>query len=145
MHRDLHGEKNDHALVECKWTWRIRTKKTQACKDFDCLFTQKRDKAGSPTECMIQFEEVVSKKLKELAYDATTNSATEMYDKICESINFAMDTVLPTRRRGTGVHRKVSEKTRALYEKRTRLCKHGTVEEFNQVQNAIKNEQSRRL
>ena len=27
MHRDLHGEKNDHALLECVWNWRIRTEK----------------------------------------------------------------------------------------------------------------------
>ena len=24
MHRDLHGHKNDHALVECVWRWRMR-------------------------------------------------------------------------------------------------------------------------
>ena len=140
MHRDLHGDKNDHALVECKWTWRIRNVKTQACKDFDCLFTRTCDQAGNPTAtgCMRKFEEAVTQKLAELEYDATVDSTTTMYDKMCASIHFAIDTVLPTRRRGTGVHRKVSEKTRALFEKRTALCKRGTVEEFNQVQSEIK-------
>ena len=43
MHRDLHGEKNDHALVECRWKWRIRTVKTQPSKDFNCLYEQQFD------------------------------------------------------------------------------------------------------
>ena len=140
IHRDLHGERNDHALVACKWTWRIRTKKNRTCKDFNCLYTQERDKYGNPkpNEHMCKFEEVVNEKLAETRYDALNDSATEMYDKICTAIHFAIETVLPTRRRGTGVHRKVSAKTKELYEHRTALCKQGTAEQFARVQKDIR-------
>ena len=140
IHRDLHGEKNDHALVECIWTWRIRTKKTRARRDFSCLFTRERGPSGNfkKTKCMRKFEEVVETKFVDLNYNAVNDSTTEMYDKMCSAIQLAINTVLPSRRRGSGVRREVSEKTKELYERRTKLCKQGTKEQFEQVQREIK-------
>ena len=140
IHRDLHGEKNDHALVECTWSWRIRTVKPRTRKDFDCLYTQERDKRGNlkQTGCMAQFEKAVDRKLVELNYDASADSATIMYEKMCGAIHFAIDTILPVRRRSSCVCRKVSEKTKELYKRRSALCKKGTHEQFAQVQKEIK-------
>ena len=70
VHRDIHSEHNDHALVECKWSWHIRFKKSQAHKDFSCLFTQEHDAQGNPlpSETMQEFEHAVQSKLTELVY-----------------------------------------------------------------------------
>ena len=86
MHRDLHGDKADHALVSCTWKWRIRTTKRTPCKDYDCLYAQTSDEQGNPTpnEYMIKFEQAVSSKLDELGYDEKANNATELYSHTCD-------------------------------------------------------------
>ena len=43
IHRSIHGEKNDHALVECTWSWRVRVVKSKPVKDFSCLYVQHVD------------------------------------------------------------------------------------------------------
>ena len=140
MHRDLHGEKNDHALVECVWSWRIRSVKPRARRDFACLYTQERDRRGNlkQTGCMQKFEKAVDSKLAELEYDAASDSATKMYEKMCAAIHFAIDTILPIRRRGSCVRRKVSEKTKDLYTRRSAMRNQGTHEQFAQIQKEIK-------
>ena len=40
IHRSLNGKKSDHALLECKWKWRMRLIKTKPAKDFDVLKVQ---------------------------------------------------------------------------------------------------------
>ena len=37
IHRDRHGEKNDHVLVESLWTWRIKTVKKPPAKDIQAM------------------------------------------------------------------------------------------------------------
>ena len=140
IHRDLHGEKNDHALLECVWKWRIRNVKTRARKDFSCLYTQERDAHDNPkkTVCMLKFEATVESKLTELGYDAINDSTSTMYEKICTAIHSAMEVHLPTRRRGTCIRRRVSERTKALFKHRSALCKTDTQEQFAQVQKQIK-------
>ena len=140
IHRDLHGENNDHALLECVWKWRIRNVKTRTRKDFSCLYTQKRDTHGNPkkTVCMQKFEATVESKLTELNYNAMNDSTSTMYEKICTAIHSAMETHLPTRRRGTSVRRRVSERTKALFKHRSALCKTATQEQFAQVQKQSK-------
>ena len=44
-----------------------------------------------------------------------------MYDKLCEAIAHAVESVLPTVTKKPGVRRKVSARTKKLYEKRTKL------------------------
>ena len=46
--------------------------------------------------------------------------------------------VLPTKAKSKGIKRKVSEKTKALFEKRTKLRGKGTAAQFKSVQSAIK-------
>ena len=141
IHRDLHGEKNDHALVECIWNWRIHTEKPRPRRDFACLYTQERDRRGQPkkTGCMIKFEEVVEGKLSELGYNAIKDSTTEMYEKMCVAIHTAMHTILPSRRRrSSAVRRRVSERTKNLFKQRTALRKKGTEAQFAQIQKEIR-------
>ena len=140
MHRDLHGEKNDHALLECVWQWRIRTVKPRVRKDFACLFNQVRDKNGNLKEnaYMTKFENIVEDKLTDLRYDAAKDSTKIMYDKLCTAIHLAMEKTLPARRRGTSVHRKVSERTKDLFRRRREMRTNGTEEQFDQIQKEIR-------
>ena len=41
MHRDRHGHKNDHALVECTWRWRLKSHKKIWTKDFNPLYVKR--------------------------------------------------------------------------------------------------------
>ena len=123
MHRDLHGEKNDHALVECRWKWRIRAVKPQPAKDFDCIYAQEQDGQGNPTvnQKRLAFIKAIEDKLADLQYDEVDDNTTEMYEKICAAIHHAIDTTLPDCEKRQGVKRKVSERTKDLFERRQKL------------------------
>ena len=75
-------------------------------------------------------------KLEQLQYDPVADSTTTMYDKICEAIQHAVEVVIPTVTRKKGVARKVSDRTKALFEKRTKMA--GTKAQYKQVQKEIK-------
>ena len=78
MHRDLHGERNDHALVECTWRWRIRQITRTPSKDFACLYRESTDEEGRtiPNEKLQQFERAIEVKLEELDFDADVDDVT---------------------------------------------------------------------
>ena len=135
MHRNVHGQKGDHALLACTWKWRLRTEKKKPVKDFSCL-GQGPDESGQQPTTLRDFDVAVQSKLEQLSYDAETDNATDMYDKMCEAIHFAVETVLPTVTKTNGVHRKVSARTKALFEKRTEMT--GTKAQYAQVQKQIK-------
>ena len=122
MHRDLHGEKNDHALVESKWKWRIRSPQPVLSKDFNVLLQHSLDDAGNRlhNRYLQDFSQTVSQKATELidlqhgqALDATT-----MHAIMCAAIGHAVNVVLPDIKRTKGVKRAVSEATKTLYERR---------------------------
>ena len=130
IHRDLHGEKNDHALVECLWKWRIRTVKPQPAKDFEPLYAQKYSATGKllPNEAKIAFEEAIKAKLLELDYDEVDDDPAAMYDKICTAIHHAIDTTLPDRAKRSNIRRKVSDRTKRLFDQRQLLRGKGNKE-----------------
>ena len=64
------------------------------------------------------------------------DSATDMYDKMCGAIHHAVETVIPTVKRVKGIKRKVSEKTKALFKKRTEMA--GTKAQYKKIQKEIK-------
>ena len=47
IRRSIHGEKSDHALVECVWRWRLRVVKKQIPKDYRCLYEKTLDENGN--------------------------------------------------------------------------------------------------
>ena len=55
-----------------------------------------------------------------------------MYQKIREAIQHAIDTVLPVVKRKRGITRKVPERTKALYDQRTKMT--GSPQEYKQIQ-----------
>ena len=75
-------------------------------------------------------------KLDQLQYDSAVDSATGMYTKMCDTINHVVETVLPTTIRKKGINHKVSEKTQALYDKRTNMK--DTKAQYKEVQEQIK-------
>ena len=139
MHRDPHGEKNDHALVACTWKWRIRMSKRKQGKDYAKLFEQPYDKHGKPTanEYMIKFEKILEDTLTTLGYDEELNSTAEMYSHMCSAIHHAVDAVLPTKAKSRGIKRRVSEETKKLFDQRRKLRGKGTKMEFKSIQDKI--------
>lgn len=140
IHRDIHGERNDHALVECSWKWRIKMQKSKPSKDFECLYASHVDDQGAPVEnpTMVKFEAAITEHLQGQQFDTNSDTTTALYAKMCTAIQHAIDTVLPDTTVKPGIRRKVSDHTRSLYEKRTRLRGQGTPEQYQQVNKDIK-------
>ena len=140
IHRDIHGHRNDHALVECKWRWRLRTNKREPIKDYSPLYLYEShtDEKGRPTEnpTLTAFEDAVQQKMRMLEYSQQHDSTTEMYDKFCKAVAHATETVLPDKKPGSGIRRKTSERTKNLYEKRT--CMKGNKADYTRIQKKIK-------
>ena len=61
-----------------------------------------------------------------------------MYTKMCAAIHHAIDTTLPDCQKRNGIKRKVSDRTKRLFEERQKLCGQGNKEEFDNVQGQIK-------
>mgnify|MGYP003326603192 CR=1 FL=1 len=57
---------------------------------------------------------------------------------IIYAINHAIETVIPTKEKTSGIRREVSEHTESLYKKRTQLCGQGTAEQYREIQREIK-------
>ena len=127
IHRDLHGHKNDHALLSCRWCWKIRSHKSTPAKDFSVL--AKSDSQGQ--EIRDKFESAVTTRLATLNY-SKDNDTAKLYHDMCVAISHAVDTVLLTVPRRRRVKRKVSERTKALYEQRTNMqgCTNGEYKEL---------------
>ena len=87
---------------------------------------------------MSRFQEAVSTKLNEQQYDAGTNDATQIYNKMCTAIQHAIDTTLPDKTVTQGVQRKVSDKSKKLYAERALLDGQGTPEQYKEIQSNIK-------
>ena len=138
IHRDIHGNKNDHGLVESTWRWRIRSVQPVPAKDFGVLSNTVLDDEGPPQPSpeLTQFGEAVSLKLQELGHTGTED-ATTMYSNLCASIKFAIDTVLPTVPKHKGIKREVSEDTQQLFEKRQQMHRCNQQQHDN-MQSAIK-------
>ena len=137
IHRDRHGEKNDHALVECQWKWRIRNNKPRPCKDFEAVFSPEQGKDDNPQqhENIKKFETAVQTKLDELQFDATSDNTAAMYDKMCTAISQAVEETVPTRQKKKGIKRKVSSRTKQLYAKRTKM--QGNKAQYEDIQKRI--------
>ena len=137
IHRDLHGHKNDHALLSCRFKWRIRTHKSKPAKDFTALATTYDDRGKAiHNEFRQQFEQVVTEKLAELSH-SDADSTHKMYLDMCAAISHAIAEVLPTVPKRKRVKRAVSAKTKSLYDKRSNMqgC---TIGEFKKLQAEIK-------
>ena len=108
IHRDRHGEKNDHALVESLWTWRIKTVKQPPAKDFQALLKETRDDQGNicPNPARVAFTEAVKQKLSELDHSGDLDAETQ-HRYLCEAITHAIDTTLPDKAKSAGPQRKV--------------------------------------
>ena len=126
-HRNIHGQKGDHALFACTWQWRLRTEKHTPVKDFDSL---------KHPMTLAEFESAVQLKLKKLRYDAATDTTTTMYNKICDAVSHAVETTIPTVTRKKGVIRKVSDRTKELFDRRTKMT--GTKAQYKKLQKEIK-------
>ena len=110
----------------------------QSVKDFECLYETPTDDDGNPLpNLQLQaFEEVVQIRLEESGFSVEDDNTTFMYQKFCDAVTHAVDTVLPTVKKTKGMRRKVSKRTKALYERRTNMK--GTKADYAEVQTEIK-------
>ena len=87
------------------------------------------------SEYLSKFSATVKAKFAELDHDG---SATDFYKCVCVAIQQAIDTVLPdVQKRNGRAQRKVSEATKALYDKRTAL-RNGTQGQYDALQKQIR-------
>ena len=126
IHRSLDGEKGDHALVGCTWKWRLRMVKSEPVRDFSLLIHKGKDENGEPigNEHLTKFEAEIEKQLTMSEFD-DQDSSTLMHQKICDAILNAAHATLPKKRKGQGssIVRKVSEETKKLYARRSRMSR----------------------
>ena len=101
----------------------MRTVKAKKCKDYTCLYKQEHDEQGReiPNESLAAFDDAVRCKMIELRFDHELDSATQLYSKMQQAIQHAVDTVLPECVKTNGVKRDVSDHTKSLYDERVRL------------------------
>ena len=141
IHRNIHGEKDDHTLLESVWKWRIRNAKEIPTKDFDKLTEEVKDEQGNvkENETLTAFNDAVERKLDELGCprDSDAVDAVSLYQFMNEAIAYAIDTVLPDVQRTRGVKRETSQRTKDLYAKRPKMkgCTQG---QFDEHQEKIK-------
>ena len=121
IHRSAHGRKSDHALLSCTFKWRIRSYKTQKCKDFEVLKQETDMMTGLPVPnpYIEKFEATIQSKLQELGH-SQADDATKFYEDMCSAIRHAIDNTLPDVERSKRARRQVSEKTKEIYKRRSR-------------------------
>ena len=135
-HRNIQG-KADHALVCCKWVWRLQANKSKKVKDFGAL----DEKTREGRQVIAKFNEAVTAKTEELRAEQSKITIERQYEHLCEAINHAIRTTLPDRQNGKRIHRSVSERTRDMFKKRTKMGKSKTKytkDDFDKIQKKIK-------
>ena len=117
VHRSITGKRSDHALISCRWKWRMKLTKSEPTPDFSVL-QGTETKNGQPTmnPHAQEFQQAVTDNLKQANFYPQV-STVEIYDKLCSAINKAAQDVLPKVKRKKGVRRKVSKTTKNLYDK----------------------------
>ena len=106
----------------------MRKSKPKLDKDFSALTTPASSKLKS------DFQGAVAEKLDELNH-SDQDSTSKIYDDMCAAITHAIDTTLPTAPKRRRHKRKVSERTKALYAKRSNMrgCTQGEFAEATAV------------
>ena len=85
IHRSVHGFKSDHALLSCRWKWRIRTFKPQPVKDFSVLQpTCDENGIPKPSPDLERFSAAVQEKLTELGHQQA-DGTDKLYADICSA------------------------------------------------------------
>ena len=137
-HRNIKG-KADHALVYCKWTWKLSCPKVEHKKDLYALNPKtKQGKALIKT-----FDEAIQAKVIELQLQADGSERTveRQHADMRTAITHAIETVLPDKKKFKRTERVVSERTKALFEQRTemgRATKKWNNADFKSIQGEIK-------
>ena len=115
-HRNVKG-RADHALVYGKWTWKIQTPPKKIVRNYNAL----NPNTPEGLRLISKFNSVIEEKVLETSSDSQT--IEQQYDTLCMAINFAMQSVLPIREKSQHAKRAVSQRTKALFEKRTNMGK----------------------
>ena len=106
------GTKFDHALICIEWQWRLRMCKSQPQPCYEEMTPQKWE----------EFDRRLEVRLGQLQGDVeiTEQAMGEHYDQVAKSIRDTIQEVVPPRAKAKYNGRTVSEKTKRLYDLRTR-------------------------
>ena len=83
--RNVHG-RADHGLVECEFTWRIRSPKKKPKVDFDALFAENlgMEEIGGRKTPLQTFNDAVQEKMEEVKVrHAEQNGTVSISSVIC--------------------------------------------------------------
>ena len=112
-HRNI-GGRADHALVYCRWTWRLQVHKPEPRKDFGAL----NPRTAEGKKLIANFNEAIKEKLQELPPAETSD---QKYSNLCAAVTHAMETTLPEKQGWASTKRTVSKRTKALFNRRTEM------------------------
>ena len=85
-------------------------------KDFAALM-------APDNELISKFNAAIDSKTSEINSSASIRSIEQEYDDLCTAITYAIQEVLPTRRKSNGPTRAVSQRTKDLFDRRTEMGK----------------------
>ena len=91
--------------------------------------------------CIAKFNAAVEAKDRELNEGVRNPTIEQLYANLCEAISYAMESTLPSKKRGKTIARRVSSKTRDLFDKRTKMGQDGakrTKMDYKRIQEQIK-------
>ena len=105
-------------------------------KDFSVLDA----KTHTGSQMIVKFNDIVEKKVAILRGEQKPESAEMQYKQLCDTINFAINAVLPEKENKKGMKRIVSERTRDLFNQRTKMGRKDkwTKVDFAKIQEEIK-------
>lgn len=116
-HRNVKG-RADHALVYGKWRRKIQSPPKRTVSKYSAL-NPNTAKGQTPTS---KFNTTIDEKILEIT-SSDNQTVHQQDDNLCTAINFAIQTILPIREKQNRVARVVSQRTKALFAKRTSMGK----------------------
>ena len=114
------GKAFDHSLLQLHWTWRVKAEKHPPMKDYGAMDEAKWCELNNQIHINL-------KSPIDATYDISTQElqgkpgVDAALDYMTKSIAQAVDQVVPDKKKEELIKRRVSDKTRALYEQRTKL------------------------
>ena len=117
-HRNIKG-KADHALVYCNWTWKLSCPKKVVKKDLNAL-DAKTEKGRALIK---EFDDAVTTKTAELRAKGQERTVEQQYADLRTAITHAIEAVLPNTQTSKRTKREVSDRTKKLFERRTKMGK----------------------
>ena len=114
------GKAFDHIMLRIDWIWRIKSDKRPPMRDYKAMGESAWCKLNNCILTNLNAEEGSTYDIPTGALGKEAEVVIAATDYMTKCINKAIEECVPTRTKSAVIKRRVSEKTRSLYEKRTR-------------------------